>query len=232
MNIALVHDQLVNYGGAEGVFLTLSKMYPKADIYTSFFDEKNPSYFSISDRIIKKISLPKSFRYSTLGKLIVNAYWQSLDLTKYDLVITSSDTFSCHSVITGPETTHVAYIHTPPRYLYAEDPNYYEIGRTSFIRNIIISYLRNCDKIASQRPDVIVVPSDTVKKRVLKYYRIKPLVIPCPVSTAAGIKRERTQDAYLLLGRIETHKGVELVVNAFARSKKKLLIAGIGKEYK
>lgn len=232
MKIAIIHDQLIEYGGAETLFLTLARMYPKADIYTGYFDKKKPEYEEIKSRIIQVSNLPLRTRFSTFGKLLINAYWQSLELSGYELVITSSDSLSCHSVITSPKSLHVAYIHTPPKYLYAEQPNYYMMGSNSWFRKIMISYVRTCDYLASTRPDLIIVPSNEVKHRVKKYYRRNAVIIPGPVpEPLRGVKKSHPE-YYLVFSRIEIHKGVELILQAFSHINKKLVIVGTGREHK
>jgi glycosyltransferase involved in cell wall biosynthesis len=232
MKIALIHDQLVDYGGAETLFLTLARMYPEADIFTSYFDEKNRVYDVIKQRIVQFSHLPLRTRFSTFGKLFINAYWQSLDLSDYGLVVTSSDSLSCHSVVTSPRSLHVAYIHTSPKYLYAEHPNYYSMGSSSWFRKIIISYLRLSDQIASVRPDLIIVPSTEVKHRIKKYYRRDSVVIPGPVPEPLCPVKKSHPEYYLVFSRIENHKGIELILQTFSKIKKKLLIVGTGREYK
>lgn len=41
MKVAIVHDYIKEYGGAEKVFEALHDIYPKADVYTSVY---LPSY--------------------------------------------------------------------------------------------------------------------------------------------------------------------------------------------
>ncbi len=123
MKIAIVHDYLREYGGAERVVETLHEMWPKAPVFTSFVDwdalGNQATRFRgwdirtspIADNfLIRKFHSPLRF----LAPLI----WGSIKLNGYDIVISSSGWFMCRGVNIPKPTVHICYIHHPPRNLY------------------------------------------------------------------------------------------------------------------
>src|SRR5438477_463224 len=121
MRVALVHDDLVQWGGAERVLQALSEIFPEAPIYTSVFDYSNQfikksfSSKKIVTSFLQKIPGWKNF-YKALLPLYPLAFEQ-FDFSKYDLVISHTTRFA-KSINTKPETKHLCYCHTPPRFLW------------------------------------------------------------------------------------------------------------------
>ena len=126
MKIALVHDQLQEFGGAERVLVSLKKIFPESHVFTSFYNPKSLGSHaqkfkdwkiitSWADKVpfLKKIYSPLRF--------ITPLIWESFDFSKYDLVISSSGAYMSKGAITKPKTLHISYIHHQPKYLY-----YYE----------------------------------------------------------------------------------------------------------
>ena len=114
MKVALVHDWLVNYGGAETVCELILQAYPDADIYTLVYDKKKMKGHFENNKIVASRIQKIPFATRIYRKLLsfMPAAFEAFDLTGYDLVICSSS--SCaKGVITSPTTAHVAYVHTP-----------------------------------------------------------------------------------------------------------------------
>ena len=128
MKIALVHDQLKDFGGAERVLIALKRIYPEAPIYTAFVDRKKLKHFAPESgswdthvSLFGKIPFTsKLYIYSAL-RFLAPFIWESFDLSGYDVVISSSGWYMSKGVITRPETTHISYIHHPPKFLYYYD---------------------------------------------------------------------------------------------------------------
>jgi hypothetical protein len=144
MKVAIVHDVFVEKGGAERVLLSLLELYPTADVYIPLLSPENIP--DLTTRTSGKItgsflnSLPFVHSASVLLKPLLFLYWEYLDLTGYDLVISSSHSFSSKAVITSPDTLHVSYIHTSPRYLYTEY-NETRILKKKFFRVVMLPLL-------------------------------------------------------------------------------------------
>src|SRR5437762_2356579 len=123
MKIAIVHDQLQEFGGAERVLVALKKIYPEADVYTSFY---NPEALGVHRRHFEGWNIITSWAQNVpfLNKLysplrfITPLIWESMNFRGYDLVISSSGSYMCKGVVTKPDTVHICYLHHPPRYLY------------------------------------------------------------------------------------------------------------------
>ncbi len=235
MNIALVHDWITNVSGAERVLLVLKKIYPKADIYTSVYDRNKAKKFNNYD--IRTTYLQKNNLFIKNRELLIPyapLAFESLDLSMYDLVI-SSTTYAAKGVITKPNTTHVCYCHTPTRYIWEPtlDTRASE-GKFSGLRKKIAHKLRTWDYIAAQRPDYYIANSETVKKRIKKYYRRDSTVIYPPVDIEKfQLKKNssiNTGEYYLYVSRLVGYKKADLVVRAFNKNKKQLIIIGSGSE--
>lgn len=234
--IALVHDFLVSYGGAERVFEVLCEMYPEAPIYTLLYDqERMGGHFKGRD-----------IRSSWLGKLprfIQKRYrWflpffpvavESLDLREFDLAISSSGAWS-KGIITRLHTTHIAYLHSPMRYAWDYHEAYLRemgaLGRWSICTRILMSYLRIWDSQAAARPDVLIANSQFTLARIEKYYRREAEVI-YPPAILSHIEREKVKREYfLVVSRLTRSKKIEVVVQAFKKLSLPLVVAGTGPE--
>ena len=258
MKIAIIHDQLQEFGGAERVLVALKKIFPKADIYTSFYNSETlgvqQKHFqdwkiitSWADRLplLKKIYSPLRF--------ITPLIWESFDFSQYDLVISSSGAYMSKGIITKPETLHISYLHHQPRYLY-----YYETAIEwqkylpfKIYGNIINHDLRLWDFLSSQRVDYFIANSEETKKRIQKFYRRDSTVIYPPVSIpsysviANEVKQSRNKIAsslnsstprndnyYLTVSRLTRAKHVEVLIQAANKMKFRLKIIGNGRDEK
>lgn len=251
--VALVHDFLVSYGGAERVFQELCEMYPEAPIYTLLADPKMVGeYFKNRD-----------IRTSWLGKLprfiqkhyrlflpFFPAAVESLDLREFDLVISSSGAWS-KGIITRLNTTHVAYLHSPMRYAWDYHESYLQElgarGRRSILTRMLMSYLRIWDKQAAERPDVLLANSQFTATRIKKYYRreaqvIYPGVLLHEKATKQSVRNASRNDAgrvqgdnekryhFLVVSRLTRSKKVDIVVDAFNKLGLPLVVVGTGPE--
>jgi glycosyltransferase involved in cell wall biosynthesis len=237
MKVALVHDYLREYGGAERVVEALHELYPDAPLYTAFVDWEALSEFGQRfkswdirttwvDRnpIVKKWHSPLRF----LTPLV----WESLDLRGFDVVISSSGWYICRGVVTRPETVHISYIHHPPRNLYGFPTGRKPNGLIKAYAAFINPFLRVYDYAAMQRVDYVVANSQTTRERIQKFYRRDSTVIYPPVEVKSSkLKVERKRgDYFLIVGRLTYSKRVDLVIEACNELKLSLKIVGTGKE--
>jgi glycosyltransferase involved in cell wall biosynthesis len=230
---AVVHDWLTVPGGSEQVVLELLRLLPGADVFTSVYDPGpwatalrghavHPSYL---DRIPgARVHYPKLLP-------LMNRAFESFDLRGLDLVVSSSH--SCaKNVLTGPETLHVCYCHTPMR--HAWDPGMLAgeplgpAGRLA--ARAFLPRLRRQDLAGASRPDVYVANSRHVAARIRKHYRREAVVIHPPVDVERHLSRPRRQDDYyVVLGRIVPYKRVELAVAACAKLRRRVKVVGSGR---
>lgn len=245
MKIALVHDYLLEYGGAERVLRTLADMYPKAPIYTAFVRKNSPGGRAFSDKKVIESKygwLIKRWRLYSPLRFLLPRIWGSIDLSGYDLVITSCSGYVARGFKTGKKTKVIAYCHTPPRFLYGYrtslDWRKYWWARAYGV--VVNTPLRVFDFNSAQEVDEWVVNSENVRKRVAKFYRKKAKVIYPPVEVerfVEGSKKVKRQDLpqvsasrqagyYLIVSRLVGAKGLEEAADAARELGVKLKIAG------
>ncbi len=232
MKIAIVHEWLTVYGGSERVVEALHELYPEAPIYCLVYDaQRMPERFrqyDIRPTFLQQVPMAKK-HYQMFLPLMPYAYEQ-LDLTEYDVVITSSS--SCaKGVITRSDALNICYCYTPMRYAWEF---YYEYIRNfSKLKKALVGWqmhhIRVWDKLAADRVDAFVAISKYIQQRIFKYYRRESTVIFPPVNThlyQVGAK----EDFYLIVSRLVTYKRVELAVQAFNQLDLPLVIIGDGGE--
>lgn len=234
MKVAILHDFLVKQGGAERVVKVLSEMYPDAPIYTLFYlPEKMDNY--IDPKRIKTPCfnwLPHFFkkRYRLFFPFLQNAV-SSIDFSDYDLVISSSGAYSL-GAITGPDTIHICYCHSPIRYLWDYKDHYLDEQNFGFfmklIINFIFTHMRMYDKEASLRPDVFISNSNNVKRRIKKYYRRESTIIYPPVDVSRFTVTEEHDGYFLIVSTLTPYKKNEQAIKLFNKCDKRLVIIGDG----
>ncbi len=235
MKIALVHDFLVQDGGAERVLKCLSEMYPEAPIYVWFYDpEKVDPYFKTKDvrtSFIQKLPFVKTHYQWYLP--LLPAATDSFDFSGYDVVISSSSSF-IKGIITPPKTLHICYCHTPPRYLWTDTHEYVRnLRKTSIIKKFLPFYLtklRMYDALSAQRVDVFVSNSENVARRIKNYYRRDSTVIPPPVEVHEDFMVARQGNYFLSGGRLMAYKRFDLIIKAFNMLRLPLIVFGTGRD--
>jgi len=216
MKIALVHDYIKEYGGAERVLRVLADMYPNAPIYTAFRVKGSNADNMFSDRKVIESKygwlIKRGNLYSPL-RFLVPLIWESLDLSDFDLVITSCSSYFARGFKVNPKTIVVAYCHTPPRFLYGIETSInlmkYRIVR--IYATVVNHYLRIFDLWSSERVDKWIVNSINVQQRVKKYYRREAEVVYPPIEVerlekiSVGVKKE---NYFLIVSRLVGAKGI------------------------
>jgi glycosyltransferase involved in cell wall biosynthesis len=234
MRVALVHDYLNQYGGAERVLEVLHELFPAAPIFTSMYDPERlpPSYRRYDIRTSFMQHLPGVTRKHQAYLPCYPIAFESFDLSGYDLVISNSSAW-CKGVITPPETVHVCYCLTPMRWAW----RYREyVEREGFGRLIrlglpaAMTALRVWDVASAQRVDHFLAISQAVANRVRKFYRRQAEVIYPPVETGRFSTTRPPGDYYLIVSRLVPYKRVDLAVEAFGRLGLPLKIAGDGRD--
>src|SRR3990167_9737624 len=166
MKVALVYDRVNKWGGAERVLLALHKIFPDAPLYTSVYDKDKAPWakvFSVKTSFLQNFPFA-SGNHEYYAPLMPLAF-ESFTFDEYDLVI-SVTSEAAKGIITKPGTLHICYCLTPTRYLWSHFNLYFENPILKFISSPVASYLKTWDRIAAQRPDVMIAISDTVRKRI------------------------------------------------------------------
>jgi glycosyltransferase involved in cell wall biosynthesis len=230
MKVALIHDYLREYGEAERILRVLHQMYPNAPVYTAFVDRKRlGDAIALFDgwdlRTAPSQQLPGITRYYQTLKVLLPYCWESLDLSAYDLVISSSGQYLSKSVLTRAETLHVSYCHTPPRDLW-DTPQ--TAGDRPWHQQWMQTHLRQYDFYASQRVNRFITNSEVVARRIRKFYRRSAAVIPPPVNICG--RGEAGNDYYLYVGALTPQQHVDLAIAACTQSDRPLWVIGSGSE--
>ena len=235
MNVALVHDDLVQAGGAERVVAALHALYPHAPLYTSLYNRRStlPEFAGVDVRTSFLQQTPLAAR--RLHKLALPffpAAFEQFDLSGYDLVLSSASRFA-KGVITDPETCHVCYCHTPPRFAWRSQ-DYLAQSRSARLfaplMRGMMQNLRAWDVLSAQRVDYFLANSVNVARRIRKYYRREAVVIPPPVETAryAPAPLDDVGAHFLVVARLVGYKRVDLAIEACNRLQAPLRIVGAG----
>jgi glycosyltransferase involved in cell wall biosynthesis len=222
MKIALVHDLLREYGGAERVVETMHEMWPEAPLYTSFVDWKalgsnayrfknwdiRPSWAQ-HNWFVKKFHSPLRF--------LAPRIWESFsskggsasggDLSSYDVVISSSGWFMCRGVKVKKPAVHICYIHHPPRnlYGYATGSDLQKYWPVRVYAAIINFFLRHYDFETAQRVDYFVANSKETARRVIKFYRRDSTVIYPPVEVTRDTKHVKRDTKNQNMSHVTSH---------------------------
>lgn len=232
MKVAIVHDYIKEFGGAERVLKTLTEIYPNAPIYTAFRVKGSIADKELGDKKIIESNLSSLLK---LGKLysplrfLIPVIWGSFDLSEYDLVITSCSWYITRGFKVGQNTKVVAYCHTPPRWLYGYETS---VGFTRYwpvkIYSAIVGhFIRIYDFKTAQTIDNWIANSKNVADRIWKFYRKKATVIypPIEIPEISGPSK-KDSDYYLIASRLVGAKGIEEAVEIFTKLGKKLKIVG------
>ena len=232
MKIAVVHDYFTQLGGAERVAEELYNMLPGADLFATVAlkEKMPPSLRDVPVRTSWMQHLPKLDTYYRLYFPLYPSAVSSLDLSSYDLVVSSSSGY-VKGVQSSLNALHVCYCHTPMRWVWSFD-NY--SSRESFgggVRAVlpaVIRSLRRWDEGAAQQPDHFVANSQAVADRIRRVYdRYAEVIVP-PIDIDRFTLSTEQEDYYVVLARLVPYKRLDLAVEAFTRMGKKLVIIGTG----
>lgn len=236
MKIAIVHDQLQEFGGAERVLVAVKKIFPQADIFTAFLNKgalkRNvPQYKEWKIKTSWAAKIPFFGKLYSPLRFLAPKIWESFDFTGYDLVISSSGWYMCKGIITNPSTVHISYLHHPPRYLYGYETavEWQKYWPVKIYAHIVNHYLRIWDYNSSQRANYFVVNSEETKKRVKKFYRRDAIIIYPPVTIPKEINNEIAGDYYVTVSRLTRAKHIDLLIRTANKLKFPLKIVGTGR---
>ncbi len=233
MRSAIVHYWLLNMRGGERVVEALCRLMPEADLFTLFYDPASVSPLIRSRTVSASFLNPLRRWYRNLLPIAPFAL-ESLDLRGYDLVV-SSESGPAKGVLTGSNTRHVCYCHSPMRYLWDLYPAYLHDWTSSWWKKTALGALsaplRVWDQATANRVDEFVANSINVQRRIWRAYRRPAHVVypPVPVET---FHWKPPQDYYLLVSELVEYKRVEDAVRCFSRTGGRLKIVGLGPEYR
>ncbi len=237
--VAIVHDFLLAFGGAERVLQSLVEMYPEAPVYTLLADpgivKRHFPHREVRESFLAKFPIFLRRRHRWLLPFYPVAV-EAFDLRDFDLVISSSGAWS-KGIVTRLHTKHVAYIHSPMRSVWDENESYLRtlgyFAPFRFLGRIILSYLRVWDKQAAQRPDILIANSEYTRERIAKYYRLPSEVVYPSVMMEKREKGEEKGERgitgyFLMVSRLTEAKKIAVAIEAFNKLELPLVIIGSG----
>lgn len=231
MKVAIVHHWFVSQGGGERVAEVLGRMFPDADLFTLVTrpGQVPPGLAtrSLTTSFLQRI--PGAARLHRHFLALYPLAVEQLDLTSYDLVITS-DSGPMKGVLTHQNSVHICYCHSPARYLWDGYHSYLRsmprMARAPFA--LAAHYVRNWDYGAAQRVTHFIANSSYVASRIQRFYGRESTVIHPPVDVRRGFTTDMAGDHYLAAGRLVGYKKTELLIEACQRLGRRLRIVGIG----
>jgi glycosyltransferase involved in cell wall biosynthesis len=235
MRIALVHDYLIQDGGAERVLKVFHEIWPDAPTFVLLHDPRRMGDLfrgkDIRTSFLQDLPLALK-KYKWLMPLMPMAT-ERYNLSDFDVVLSSTSAFA-KGVITRPETLHLCYCHTPTRYLWSDTHSYVdELGLPGPIKRLVplmLSRIRVWDRLAADRVDRFIANSRTVQGRIRKYYQRDSDLLHPPVETHRYAIAPSISNYYVAGGRLVAYKRFDIVVRAFNKLGIPLKIFGEGPE--
>ena len=236
--VAIVHDFLLYPGGAERVLDALMALYPDAPVYTILYDHDaigaRYAHADIRTSFLQNFPRWMRRRHQWLLPFFASAV-ESFDLRDFDVILSSSGAWS-KGLVTRLDTTHVAYVHSPMRYVWDENERYLAQAtgkKRRFCVRALLSYLRVWDHQAAQRPDVMIANSAYTRARVAKYYRREASTVYPPVAcpyTPDVLTPLREGQYFVTVSRLSPYKNVALAVETCNKLQLDLVVIGEGRE--
>ncbi|MDR5876002.1 glycosyltransferase [Halomonas sp. CUBES01] len=239
MKVAIVHDWLTTWAGAEKALAQLLACYPQAEIFTTVNFLKPGSVACLEGRAIHTSfiqALPgarKHYRrYLPLMPLAVEQF----DLKGFDLILSSSHAVA-KGIIPDPNAIHICYCYSPMRYAWDMQHQYLrqsgkEKGMVSMLMRWQLHRLRQWDYLSAQRVDHFIAISDYIKRRVELFYRRPAAVIYPPVEIDKFNPNRERGDFYLTAARMVPYKRIDLIIDAFNQMPdRELIVIGDGPDF-
>ncbi|MFD1588594.1 glycosyltransferase [Halorientalis brevis] len=229
LEVAVAHWGVNAWGGAEYLVTKLAEALGCDRVYTLGEpdpDTTNP-YGDVQFVDVTDTLSPGPLRrlQTRVGRVFEYALWEDVDWREFgrpDVLLTSGAT--TRAVITPDDTLHLNYCHSPARWFYDR----YHDRKDSLVGQLarpLLRYLRMRDATVDARVDGYFANSPIVARRIRKYYERDSEVLYPPV--AVDEYEDRGDEGYYLhLGRLDEEKGIPAIVEAFAGTDNRLVLAG------
>ena len=238
MKVAVVHDWLPVFSGAERVLSEIMRVVGASDLYTlyDFLDEHDRAAIGAKTIFTSRLNgLPFVGKYYRWTFPFCPQAMEAFNLSQYDLVLSSSAAFA-KGVIPHPHQKHIAYVHTAVRYAWDQSFEYLsQTPMSRFPAGIVLRRLlhgmRMWDVRTAHSADLFVANSSIVKRRIEQTYGRAAVVIEPPVDVAEIALVERKDDYFVVASRLVPYKRIDLVVRAFSEMPSlRLRVVGEGPE--
>jgi UDP-N-acetylmuramyl pentapeptide phosphotransferase/UDP-N-acetylglucosamine-1-phosphate transferase/glycosyltransferase involved in cell wall biosynthesis len=239
LKIAIVHDFLYTYAGAERVLEQMLTVFPQAQLFSLFdFVPADKRGFlagrPVTTSFLQKMPMARSHHrhYLPLMPLAI----EQLDVSEFDIVISSSYVVA-KGVLTRPDQLHICYCHSPVRFAWDLQHQYLHEaglrrGLKSVLVRIMLHYIRNWDSRSANGVDVFLTNSNFVSRRVEKVYGRPSTTLYPPVDVDGFALEKNKDDYYLTASRMVPYKRIDLIVEAFsAMPDRKLIVVGEGPDF-
>ncbi len=244
MKIAIVHDYIKEYGGAERVLETLHEIWPEAPVFTTvylpqFLGPHRKRFEGWDIRTSWLQNIPFIEKLISPIRLLTPWIFENWNFEGFDIVLVSATgAYSPNLIVRKPDTLHICYCHTPPRFLYGYPTarNWQNSVLGKIAGNLVNHRMREIDFISAQRPDFFIANSNEVKRRIEKFYRREATVIYPPVDNkisnihppAGGLNAKKRGEYYLAGGRLARPKHIELAIEVCNKLQLPLKVFGRG----
>jgi glycosyltransferase involved in cell wall biosynthesis len=239
LRVAIVHDWLTVFAGAERVLEQMLLCFPQADVFSTvdFVPEQERAFLhgkTVTTSFIQNLPFAKrKYRaYLPLMPLAVEQF----DLSSYDLVISSSHAVA-KGVLTGPDQCHVCLCYSPMRYAWDLQHQYLQEsglnkGLKGWLAKYLLHRLRLWDARTAHGVDQFIAISHFIARRIYKIYRRSSEIVYPPVQVDAFPLTVNKTDFYFTASRLVPYKKVDLIVQAFAQMpQKQLIVIGDGPDF-
>lgn len=239
MKVAVIHDWLTVYAGAERVLEEILKCYPQADLFSvvDFLPLELRGFImnkSVNTTFIQH--LPKAnTQYRSYLPLMPLAIEQ-FDLAGYDLILSSSHAVA-KGVLVGPDQLHICMCYSPIRYAWDLQHQYLaesnlSNGLKGWLARLLMHKIRLWDVRTANGVDQFISISFFISRRIAKAYRRDATVIYPPVDVSGFTFRADKEDFYMTASRMVPYKKIPMIVKAFsAMPDKRLVVIGEGPEF-
>lgn len=229
--VVIAHDAFTQYGGAERVFEAIHELYPSSPIFTLAKDSRM-NVFIDGWNIVTS---PLQFMYNVYPKFqhffpfipVVLAVWKPIHAK---ILISASSSFI--KGLYKPEgSVHVNYCHTPTRFLWVDPEHAYkEIPRFLHVfARWYFQWLKRWDLRVANKVDFFIANSVEVQKRIKQFYNRESEIITPFVDTQFWKPTTAKKDYFLIAGRLQYAKGLDIVVKTFNEMKLPLHVVGSGR---
>lgn len=231
--ICIVHDYLIQMGGAERVVAALHQLYPDAPIYTTVVDR---------DRLIGELrdaDIRSSWMQYIPGirKHFKLLFWlyplavRSWSLRGYDLIISSSSAYA-KGIAKPAGAKHVVYCHTPMRFAWDFETYIRDVRLPAIVKRLLKLWmypLRLWDVRTASDVDLFLANSSIVKERIERCYNRSAQIVYPPVETRRfSCSGSAPEPYFLVVSRLVSYKRIDLAVEACSKLGLELIVIGEG----
>jgi glycosyltransferase involved in cell wall biosynthesis len=236
--VAVIHDWLYTFGGAERVLEQILAVFPNADVFSLFDVLPDDQRGFLGGRKVKTSFIQKLVKTNSNHRFLLPLMplaIEQFDLSDYDLVISSSYAVA-KGVITGPRQFHVSYVHSPMRYAWDLQHEYLRnskltSGVKAWMAKLLLHKMRLWDIRTGNSVDAYISNSHFVSQRIWKLYRRHAKVISPSVNLDRFHLGDCKGDYYFTASRLVQYKRIDIIAEAFSKTpERRLIIAGEGPE--